>query len=188
MIHHLPGRTLVLRPFTEVDITPTYVDWLNDPEVNRYSRRRYVRTTVEDARRFLRTLPPGDTILAIETAIDHRHIGNIQFTRPDVEARHSEIRILIGARSEWGKGYGTEAIYLTTHYLFRECGLYRVHAGSANPSFARVVEKLGWQLEGRWREHFRDGDEMRDYLLYGHLASEFREQPHFQASPRPHNK
>ena len=170
----LTGASLVCRTFRPEDIHPAYLAWLNDPEVNRYSRRRYVRSTAADALNFLQGLSPDEQVLAIHLREDGRHIGNIQFGPVDWLCRLAEIRILIGDKEAWGGGYGTEAIGLVTKYLFEELKLHRVEANSCNPAFIRCTEKLGWTVEGRLRERFMLDGEFVDYYWMSILEEDFK--------------
>ena len=38
---HLIGQGLTLQTLTDVDITSSYIDWMNDPEIVRYTEQRF---------------------------------------------------------------------------------------------------------------------------------------------------
>ena len=61
---------------------------------------------------------------------------------------------MIGDKTEWGKGYGTQAIRLFVDYLFKEVNLHRVflRVYETNPAGIRCYEKVGFQHEGTQRE------------------------------------
>lgn len=179
----LVGRSLRLRPLTVDDVSDRYVGWLNDPEVNRYSRRRLFTSTASDVRAFIQGLSPDERVLAILAGDGATHIGNIQFGPIDRAARCAEIRILVGDRSFWGRGLASEAIYLVTRHLFLDESLHRVEANSCNPAFIRAVQKLGWREEGRLRERFPLDDGFADYVWCGLLEQEFRVRPEFEPLP-----
>jgi [ribosomal protein S5]-alanine N-acetyltransferase len=168
----LKSRQVVLRPFDIAHITPQYLTWLNDPDVNRYSRRFGLTTSEDDARRYIASLAPREVILCIETP-DHGHVGNIKYGPVDLSNSRADISILIGERRVWGQGLATAAIYLVARHLFLELGLNRLEAGSANPAFLRVVAKLGWRIEGVQRSRVRVGDRLLDWTLVGQLRDEF---------------
>lgn len=173
----LHGRLIHCRPLTLGDVSERYVGWLNDPEVNRYSRRRRFTSSADDIRAFIEGLAPDEQVLAICMNDGGTHIGNIQFGPIDRVARCAEIRILIGDRSVWGRGFGTQAIYLVTRHLFVDERLHRVEANSCNPAFGRAVQKLGWREEGRLRERFASEGGFLDYLWFGVLEQEFQTRP-----------
>jgi RimJ/RimL family protein N-acetyltransferase len=79
----------------------------------------------------------------------------------------AEIGYWLG-ESFWGRGIMSEAVAALTEWAFTEAGLVRLHAGvfARNPASARVLEKAGYQLEGRSRaRYFREGEYI-DSLLY----------------------
>jgi len=78
----------------------------------------------------------------------------------------------------WGTGYGTEAVELFVEYGFEQLGLHKVVAEviDFNEVSKHLLEKIGFVEEGRQREQdFVDG-EYHDCVLYGLLASEWRDQ------------
>jgi RimJ/RimL family protein N-acetyltransferase len=78
-------------------------------------------------------------------------------------------------KSYWGKGLMTEAIWQVIHYSFDELKLHRLDLTHmvGNIASQRVAEKLGFQLEGCWREgHCKDGG-FRDVKIYGMLAVDY---------------
>jgi ribosomal-protein-alanine N-acetyltransferase len=75
----------------------------------------------------------------------------------------------------WGKGLMTEAIWRVIHYGFDDLRLHRLDLTHMVENIAsrRVAEKLGFQLEGCWREgHYKDGRFM-DVKIYGMLEVDY---------------
>lgn len=180
----LQGARLTLTPFTPDRISARYLAWLGDPVVNAHSQRagRPV-PSVEEAARYLIGLSPFEAVFAMDCA-QLGHIGNVKFGPIDETNARSDISILVGEHSAWGKGYGAEAVYLVTRHLFETRGLNRVDAGSANPAFLALVSKLGWRVEGVRREAVRVGGTLRDWTLVALLAREFVRRPEFEAAGR----
>lgn len=73
------------------------------------------------------------------------------------------------------KGYGLEVASAARDYAFKTLGLRRLHASvmGNNKASNRILEKLGFTLEGTRREHFvkRDGS-THDECVWGMLARE----------------
>jgi ribosomal-protein-alanine N-acetyltransferase len=76
--------------------------------------------------------------------------------------------------ADWGRGLATEAAETLVSYGFHQLGLHRITAacGPDNPASVRVVEKLGFSLEGRLREHVFTNGAWRDSLLYSLLVTD----------------
>lgn len=179
----LRGARLLLRPLGPEAVDERYLAWLNDPEVNRFSQRHGHHTTLGEARAYLETLGADETVLGIEVD-DLGHVGNVKYGPIDHHNRRCDISILIGEHAAWGRGVGTEAIYLVSRHLFETRGLNRLDAGSANPAFLKLVDKLGWRVEGVLRERVRIGDRFLDWTLVAQLRGEFRRRPEYESSNR----
>lgn len=175
----LLGRRVTLVPFGADRITDRYVAWLNDPEVNAYSRRKGVHTTAADASRYLSSLQDDEHVLAI--LVGDEHVGNVKYGPVDWRNACADISILVGDRAIWGQGIGAEAVYLVSRHLLTDVGLNRVHADSSNPAFLRLVDRLGWRIEGVLRERVRLGDRFFDDTVVSLLAREFRVIDAFEA-------
>ena len=81
-------------------------------------------------------------------------------------------------RAFWGQGYATEAGASVLKYAFETLKLNRVAAEhfGLNPASGRVLQKLGMTHEGTLREQMLRWDKYEDGVVYGILASEWREQ------------
>jgi RimJ/RimL family protein N-acetyltransferase len=180
----LTGARLVLRPFRPEDITERYLDWLADPEVNRYSRRLgQPRPSMAEARRWLEARAAEEFVYAI-TMPGLGHVGNVKAGPIDRANGRADISILIGERRAWNRGVGAEAVYLVTRYLFMDHRLDRVDAGSGNPAFIRLVGKLGWRIEKVLGEKVRIGDGWLDWTVVAQHRSEFRRRPEYERTNR----
>ena len=84
--------------------------------------------------------------------------------------RSAEIGYWLG-EPFWGRGIATAALRAVTDYAFAQHDLVRLHAAvyEWNPASARVLEKVGYVLEGRLRKSVtRDGQTI-DGLLYARI-------------------
>jgi aminoglycoside 6'-N-acetyltransferase len=73
-----------------------------------------------------------------------------------------------------GNGYATEALRSMLELLFIERGLRRISAecDARNLRSARLLQRLGFQYEGRRRAHTWIKGEWTDDLLFGLLAED----------------
>ncbi|GIL13406.1 MAG: GNAT family N-acetyltransferase [Chloroflexota bacterium] len=75
----------------------------------------------------------------------------------------------------WGQGYITEACRCLVRWCFENLNLHRVQADctAGNIGSERVLEKLGFTLEGTWRESCFEHGRFVDIKQYGLLRREY---------------
>lgn len=148
-------------PFSEEHLTERYVQWLNDPEVVRYSDQRFRSHSIESCREYWKSFQGSDNYFWALVANDSSigHFGNMNAY---VDTRHSvvDVGILLGERSLWGKGYGSEAWIGVLGYLLRDKGFRKVTAGtlSVNHGMLKIMERSGMVSDGvRQRQYVFEG-------------------------------
>ena len=127
--------------------------------------------TAKDARDWIQsaTQQNPETHFAIASA--QEAIGGIGFRlQEDVHRRSAEIGYWLG-EPFWGKGIATRALCALTEYAFTHFDLVRIYATvfEWNPASARVLEKAGYQYEGRLRKSVTKDGKTIDQLLYALL-------------------
>ena len=82
-------------------------------------------------------------------------------------------------RRHWGGGYGREMVAGLVAMLFEEPATRRIYADvdPDNTASIALLEGLGFQLEGRLRQSWDSHIGIRDSLIYGLLAEEWRGPP-----------
>jgi len=88
----------------------------------------------------------------------------------DVHRMSAEIGYWLG-RSYWGQGLATAAVTAVTSYGFTTLGLCRIYATvfEHNAASCRVLEKCGYQYEGRLRKSVIKAGRTLDQLLYARV-------------------
>lgn len=163
---------LGLRPFEAADINATYLGWLNDPEVTRFSNQRFRRHSAESCAAYLANFAgSSNSFLLIEQLVDQRPIGTATVYRNN---RHgtADIGLMVGERHCWGQGYGREAWQAVLEALLAEAGMRKVTGGTARPNRAmvRIMEQSGMELEAvRARQELIEGQPV-DILYYARFA------------------
>jgi RimJ/RimL family protein N-acetyltransferase len=78
-----------------------------------------------------------------------------------------------------GRGLAREAVWAAIGYGFSALGLRRIMADidPANMASIRLVETLGFKLEGRLREEWKTHIGVRDSLIYALLGNEWFASP-----------
>jgi RimJ/RimL family protein N-acetyltransferase len=164
------------------------LEWAHDPEVTRYMVMGVIPNTIDaleheyDEMNSGRTAAltqtgrvPSDIVFAIVHQEDDVHIGNVGIFGIDWVSRVAEVRVILGDRRFWGRGYSIEAYRLTVEYAFDRLNLRRLTAGSRAdnaPSIA-ALERLGFVEEGRLREALLRDEVAYDVVTFGLLRREY---------------
>ena len=181
------GEKVYLHPLERDDLNENYLDWLNDPEVNRYLESGRFPYTKAQLEQFYDRLS-GTTdkvILAVAEKGSDLHIGNVKLEPINWVDRTTVLGILIGDKIKWGMGYGTEATRLAVEYAFDRLNLRKVSLGvvADNTAAFKTYRKLGFVVEGTKRQEvFLCGDFV-DVLWMGLLKEEY--QTHRLPADRP---
>lgn len=120
---------------------------------------------------------PPYPFLEIETK-DNIHIGWVVVYFDEDDPHMTEIGIDIPEDSYWGKGIGTEALYLWIDCLFNERKLTRLGFGTweGNKAMIRLGEKLGFIEEARIRKGCETNGIFYDRIKMGILRNEWEEK------------
>jgi RimJ/RimL family protein N-acetyltransferase len=130
---------------------------------------------LEDAERWIADcLDQGEPPLNLAIVRDSELIGGIGGHPGTAEQRSS---VNVGywlAPGMWGRGIATDALKHYVPYLFDTFDPHRLYATvfGWNPASARVLEKCGFQLEGRLRDAIHKDGRFTDLLVYGLLRDE----------------
>jgi RimJ/RimL family protein N-acetyltransferase len=174
------GEHIRLRPVEREDLAK-FVAWLNDPEVRQGLALYLAISNAEEERWFEDTLkdPRDERPLAIEVEDEEgwKLIGSCGYDKIDWRNRNSEVGIMIGDKTCWNRGYGTQAMRLLLRHGFNTLNLERIslRVFEDNPRAIRAYEKAGFVHEGRMRHaEFRDGRYL-DVLFMSVLRPEWQE-------------
>ncbi|RRJ33501.1 GNAT family N-acetyltransferase [Halocatena pleomorpha] len=110
----------------------------------------------------------------LSVCVDNNSVGSISLKSPNEVDGVAELGYMI-APEQWNNGYATDAVEAICGYAFDERRLNKVRADCyvTNPGSQRVLEKVGFTQEGRFREEaFVEGEHV-DVLRYGLLAAEY---------------
>lgn len=176
----LQDEKVVLVPFEEKFIRDeNYLRWLRDYQVMKtINRLDYLRPVsdaeVEEYCRSVMT-SKNEVFLAVLAADTRAFIGTVRAHQINWFSRVTDVGILIGDRSYWGKGIGTNALALFCDYLFNRLSMRRLTCGmmANNQGMVRVFEKLGFQREGLLRGQNLFENSYVDHILMGCMREEF---------------
>ena len=173
------GERIRLRGVEKTDL-PLFMEWINDPEVTVGLSLYLPMAMWEEEEWFagLSKLPETERPLAVEIPDGEgwRLIGNSGFQNIDTIARSAEVGIMLGDKSLWNQGYGTEVMRLLLKHGFETLNLNRIYLRvyEGNRWAIRTYEKVGFVHEGRQREaHYKHG-KYEDDLWMSVLRSEWK--------------
>lgn len=167
---------------------PTYVNWLNDPEVRQGISIYLPMSQVEEENWFesMGKHPVEERVLCIEVRQpadegqleSWKLIGNCSFFDINWRNRSTEFGILIGEKAYWNQGYGTEAVRLLLKLGFETFNLNRIYLRvfETNPRAIRAYEKAGFIQEGCQRQGEYQNGRYIDVLVMSILREEWRTQ------------
>ncbi|NHN59792.1 MULTISPECIES: GNAT family N-acetyltransferase [Halorussus] len=173
----LDGDRVTLRVPDESDVD-FLLDHENDPDV-RATRSVTAPSGPDDVRRRLGgTLGRRDDTLALVVFADGDRVGQVYLIREkpnDATYRRAELAYWVAPAAQ-GNGYATDAARTVLGHGVDRLGLHKVTAKSfaSNEASVRVLEKLGFEREGVFREEAYVDGEFVDLLRFGLLAEEWR--------------
>jgi RimJ/RimL family protein N-acetyltransferase len=172
------GERLRLRRAEREDITKFH-EWVNDPEVTEGLSLLFPMSIEDEEHWYQNTLNQDiqERPFSIEVHTDDgwRLIGNCSFFGIEREARSSEIGIMIGDKSMWNQGLGTESMKLLLRIGFETLNLNRIflRVYSDNLRAKRSYEKAGFVLEGTMRQAVYKKGKYGDVHIMSVLRSEW---------------
>ena len=147
------GRLVRLRRFEPED-AERYRAWVNDPEIARLIDRSGPVTEAEHSAWYRALVAsPTTAVFAVDRLTDGQFIGLAWLY--DIHPRHkrAEVRIVIGERSAWGAGFGTDTLRVLARLAFDTLGLEKLWADVlvTNPRGIGAFERAGFVREGLLR-------------------------------------
>ncbi len=116
-----------------------------------------------------------NTVFVVCDIKSGKPIGLVGLYEIDGTARKAEMRIIIGDKNYWGKGYGTELTELITFYGFDRLNLNRVYLGvtSENAGACKAYEKAGYVYEGTLKDDIYRNSSYYDSIRMAILREDY---------------
>jgi RimJ/RimL family protein N-acetyltransferase len=176
-IVNITGHLTALGPFDE-RMAEAVHRWYNNfavavlngsvphPQTIEVSRGEVERLSTDDKTRYA---------FAVYERMAMRLIGFVDLRNIDYRQRTAELGIMIGEQDCWGKGLGTETLYLVLDYAFSVLGLHNVMLSVAgyNERALRAYRRVGFREIGRRREIGSLGNTCCDAVFMDCLSTEF---------------
>ena len=168
----IQGTSVYLRPVTLRDAS-IIRKWHNDPELIQLARIGREKTTLKQERADIRNARRSkeQAYHMIVKQSDDTAIGFLRFNFIDMPSNNVWLRVMIGEKTVWGKGYARDALEAYLRWLFDDVGIHRVtlECYSTNTRAVRFYERLGFQKEGVLREAVLIDGTYHDIFSFGLL-------------------
>lgn len=169
----LRGERLVLRPLTRAD-TPALFPSFADPEAMRWWSRGPFATEAELADWLV---PESGWDEGRSWAVAESESGPAVARLAAIDRGDDVVELgYLVVRERQGEGIAHEALSVLIAHLFDTEHRRRIYADTDpdNAASNRLLERLGFTLEGRLREHWTTHIGRRDSLIWGLLDHEWR--------------
>ena len=146
------GRLCFLAPMTEEHLQD-HVDFLSDPEVNRFLRIRKP-ITMKSQRQWLRRVTTLHTdvlqAVVVSTPAGQRFVGVVHLREIDLIDKTCHSGTLIGDKNYWRMGIATEARHMQLRHAFHDLDLRWVYGRTVSLNLAAqgLLEKTGYKRQG----------------------------------------
>jgi len=174
----LVGERIYLRPLEPFQDYHLYATWRNDEEIRRYFSI-YPTSDTRGKERLEQFYKDGKhLVFGVALNEDYRLIGLVGLKDINYINQTAEFYIIIGDRTIWGKGYGTEATKLMLRYGFMELNLNRIQTQDMEDNIGgwRADEKAGFKYEGTLRSVIQRFGKYTNVRVYSMLRHEYFEQ------------
>lgn len=170
------GEKVDLRPLTGEDVG-VMLGWNGDPEIERFIGKRFPQGHgVEDFGVQLRRNPRRLSMGVITKSGEF--IGSIEIEQIDWRNRLGELRVCIGDRAYWNRGYGRDAVLTLVGHAFGKLGLSRMYLRvyASNQRAVNCYKGCGFRTEGVLRAGRRKRLGFEALLLMGLDREALRER------------
>lgn len=164
----------MLLPFTEADITASYLLWLNDPCVTRFSNQRFQSHNKKSCKAYLAKFADSKNLFLSIRDLEHGSAIGTMTAYINWHHKTADVGLLVGARDSWGKGYGQDAWNTLGYWLLNHAGVRKLTAGTVakNVGMVRIMDRFGMQHEAtRFAQELIDG-EPHDLVYYAKFGQQ----------------
>jgi RimJ/RimL family protein N-acetyltransferase len=174
----IKGNRISLRAIERDDL-PRYVAWLNDSKITSHLSM-FLPMNLEDETDWYEQQRKDDATqnFAITLNKEDQLIGSIGLMEINQREQHAELGLFIGDKTQWGQGYGREAIQLLLQFAFAELNLHRIYlrVDASHAAAIRCYQSCGFQEEGRLRDAVYHHGHFEDQFIMSVLRPEYSKE------------
>jgi RimJ/RimL family protein N-acetyltransferase len=151
--------------------------WFADLEVTRLYTAPGVPSLRQEEESYDRAARDENLVLW-RIALDGRAIGSAFIHDIDWLNRSALTGMMIGERSKWGKGSGSEVVRLRTAYAFEELNLARLETSSVdvNIGMHRALQRSGFRQIGLRQRRYHILGTYHDEYIFELLREEWEQE------------
>jgi RimJ/RimL family protein N-acetyltransferase len=171
----LKGKKIFLRAFSEGD-EEIITRLENHPDPRGTLFYAFPTTRQQQLEKIAKLIADHQAIVfTICRTEDNEPIGQTALVRIDWVGRMAIFYIGIADKSNWNKGYGSEATRLVVDYSFNTLNLNRVqlHVAVENATAVKVYKNIGFEIEGTLREAMYHKGKYCDFYVMGILRKDW---------------
>ncbi|MEM5829863.1 MAG: GNAT family protein [Candidatus Aenigmatarchaeota archaeon] len=174
------GERIVLK-IPEMEDVKNLCRYINDKAVARFTtipypyKLEHAKDFIKRARRRMKKKEGYEfSIFLKETG---EIIGGVALVNINKTNENAELGYWL-ARKYWGQGLMSEAVKLILEFGFKKLKLHKIYARVCEPNkrSSHLLEKFGFKLEGKLREHWKGKFSRKwyDEFMYGLLKEEWK--------------
>ena len=150
----LCGKRIVLRPVAESDIS-YFLRWINDPEVGQFMNWIFPITEASEKKWYDSLDERKETDIVLTIMLNSNPIGIIGIHDINWKNRQATTGALLGEKTLWSQGYGTETKMILLDYIFNTLNLRKICSSviGFNGRSKRYSEKCGYKVEAVLKDH-----------------------------------
>ena len=149
-------------------VDETYLSWMNDYEVQKYTEQKGLKHSLNSITDFVNEKLESKNDYLFGIFSNDLHIGNIKLGPINWRHKTAQISYFIGNRDYWGQGIATLCISTVCKFASEELGLKKINGGvySVNYPSQKVLEKCDFVKEGvRKKQKIYNGERVDEILF-----------------------
>ncbi len=139
-IHY--GKNISLKKLSNKNCNKKYLDWLNDPKINKYLESRINKLNLKNLKDFVKKSNLSNSSILFGIFCNKIHVGNIKI---EINWFHGfcTLGYMVGDNNYQGRNIGTESIKICTNLCFKYLKLRACFASiySHNIASQKVLKK-----------------------------------------------
>ncbi|MDD5291110.1 MAG: GNAT family protein [Patescibacteria group bacterium] len=173
----LKGEKVILKPI-KVSEAENFLHWFKDSKVTRFLRVEGKDLNLKKERKIIKNIRKNKNkiVWSIYT-MGGLHIGDTGLHDLDLKRnKKATWGIVIGEKSYWGQGYGTDTLKTVLKFCFTRLKLNRVELSvyPLNIAGFKCYTKCGFKEEGRKRKSIMKRGKYLDEIIMGILRKEYK--------------